>query len=557
MDFSQIAVFFGVAALFGIIVKRFRQPILIGYLFAGFLLALLGILGDAAIVENLGKIGVALLLFLVGLEMNLREIPTIGKAAVFTGLGQIAFTFSVGLLLGLGLGFSLVVSAYLAIAVSFSSTIIIVKLLSEKNALGSLYGKISVGFLLVQDLVAILILIFLAGLGRGGIGVGDIGLMAVKATVLLVLVWGLSKRILPLLFERFVADSQELLFIVSIAWALGIAALVAGPFGFTLEIGGFLAGLALSNLPEHLEIASRTRPLRDFFLTVFFLSLGANLVAEGATAVILPAAFYSTLVLIGNPIIVMIVMGFLGFRRRTSFLSSVTVAQISEFSLIVVAMGRSLGHLDNSHVALTVMVAAVTMTASTYLILGAESIFKKIKGGLGIFERRKTSEIFVSPESRLRDHAILVGALRTGSRILSLLKKEEIDYLVVDFNPEIFKKLVADKHPVIFGDISDPEILEVAAVENAKIVISTIDSFSDNLVLLEYVKKLKNRPATIFTSVARKEAVKLYENGADYVIVPDVVAGDHIRHLIRTYGMGKKRLSKVGESHFRRLLSLT
>jgi len=553
MDFSQIAILLSTAAIFGILVKRLRQPILIGYLFAGFLLAVTGLLKDNTLVEGLGKVGVALLLFLVGLEMNVRELPTVGKAAFYTGIGQIVFTFGVGMLLGILLGFNLVTSSYLAIAVSFSSTIIIVKLLSEKNALGSLYGKISVGFLLVQDFVAIVILIFLSGFGRGGIEFADLSSLAIKALLLLATLWILSKKILPNLFEKYVANSSELLFIVSIAWALGLSALVT-KIGFTLEIGGFLAGLALSNLPEHLEIASRTRPLRDFFLTIFFLGLGSNLVVGNLSEILLPAIIYSLLVLVGNPIIVMIVMGFLRFKRRTSFLASVTVAQISEFSLIVVAMGYSLGHISQSHVALTVTIAAITMTMSTYLILGADKLYLKIKDNLKIFERKNTQEISLLKDEVLEDHIVLIGCYRTGYRLLSLFKKKNISFVIVDFNPEVYKKLTAENYPVIFGDIADPEILEAVSLDKAKLIISTIDGLTDNLVLLEYIRKLAKKPLSIFTASTRTNALKFYESGANYVIVPDVVAGDHIRHIIKTYGFSGDKLAKVGKNHFNRLI---
>ncbi|KKQ51692.1 MAG: Sodium/hydrogen exchanger [Candidatus Woesebacteria bacterium GW2011_GWB1_39_10b] len=553
MDFSQIAILLSTAAIFGILVKRLRQPILIGYLFAGFLLAVTGLLKDNTLVEGLGKVGVALLLFLVGLEMNVRELPTVGKAAFYTGIGQIVFTFGVGMLLGILLGFNLVTSSYLAIAVSFSSTIIIVKLLSEKNALGSLYGKISVGFLLVQDFVAIVILIFLSGFGRGGIEFADLSSLAIKALLLLATLWILSKKILPNLFEKYVANSSELLFIVSIAWALGLSALVT-KIGFTLEIGGFLAGLALSNLPEHLEIASRTRPLRDFFLTIFFLGLGSNLVVGNLSEILLPAIIYSLLVLVGNPIIVMIVMGFLRFKRRTSFLASVTVAQISEFSLIVVAMGYSLGHISQSHVALTVTIAAITMTMSTYLILGADKLYLKIKDNLKIFERKNTQEISLLKDEVLEDHIVLIGCYRTGYRLLSLFKKKNISFVIVDFNPEVYKKLTAENYPVIFGDIADPEILEAVSLDQAKLIISTIDGLTDNLVLLEYIRKLAKKPLSIFTASTRTNALKFYESGANYVIVPDVVAGDHIRHIIKTYGFSGDKLAKVGKNHFNRLI---
>ncbi|MFC1710400.1 cation:proton antiporter, partial [Patescibacteria group bacterium] len=457
MDFSQIAILLVVAATFGIVAKRFRQPILIGYLFAGFVLALLGILNDTSLIVGLGKVGIALLLFLVGLEMNLKELPSIGKVALFTGLIQMSFTFTAATLIAILLGFSVVPAAYIGIAMSFSSTIIIIKLLSEKNDLGSLYGKIAVGFLLVQDLVAILILVFLSGLNGGGNNITSYLLIAVKAIVLLGAVWFLSKKFLPKFFERYIAQSQELLFIVSIAWALGVASLVAGPFGFTLEVGGFLAGLALSNLPEHLEIASRVRPLRDFFLTIFFLGLGSSLVVTGVSGVILPALIFSVLVLIGNPIIMMSVLGFMRFKKRTSFLASVTVAQISEFSLIIVGVGATLGHLTDQHVALTVIVAAITMTASTYLILGANKVYLRLQDKLTIFERKNPKEnVLIEREEKLKDHIILVGCDKTGRSLLTLLKKKKISYLIIDFNPSVVEGLIALKEPVIFGDIGDP-----------------------------------------------------------------------------------------------------
>lgn len=554
MDFSQISLLLVVAAFSGIVVKRFKQPILIGYLFAGFVLATTGILKDHQLVDNLGKVGVALLLFLVGLEMNIRELPTIGRVALFTGIGQIVFTFSIGLVIGLLLGFDFVVASYIAIAVSFSSTIIIIKLLSEKNTLNSLYGKISVGFLLVQDFVAILILIFLAGAGRGGMGGLDFLLIFIKAVGLLGAVWFLSKKILPRLFEKFVATSPELIFIVSIAWALGLSSLVAGPLGFTLEIGGFLAGLALSNLPEHLEIGARTRPLRDFFLTLFFLSLGANLVVDDISKVFLPAVIFSTLVLIGNPLIVMSILGFMRFKKRTSFLSSIAVAQISEFSLIVVAMGVSLNHLQKEHLALTVMVAAITMTISTYLILGAEKVYTKIKDKLSVFERKNPKDLYYLKEEVFNDHVVLVGCLRTGARLLPFFKKNNIPYVIVDFNPEIQKRLAAGNHPVIFGDITDPEILEAAQVDKARLIISTIDGLSENLVILERLSGLRKKPLSLFTTVTRSNALKMYEKGADYVVVPEVVAGDHIRNLLKIYGIRSERLRKAGRNHFNRLI---
>jgi Kef-type K+ transport system membrane component KefB/voltage-gated potassium channel Kch len=557
IEFSQIALLLVVAAVFGTVAKVLRQPLLVGYLLAGFLLYSLGFLDNHDQLELLGQIGVALLLFLLGIEMNLKELPSIGKIALFTGLGQIIITGGVGFVLASLLGFETLPSIYIAIALAFSSTIIIVKLLSEKKDLRSLYGKISIGFLLVQDFVAMIILMFLSGIGGDSLGGQDYIFIGVKVLLLFAGVWFMSRKFMGKVFDKLVATSTELLFIVSIAWALGIASFVAGPMGFTLEVGGFLAGLALSNLPEHLQIVSRTKPLRDFFLTIFFLLLGAQLGVGESLIYILPLSLVlAAFVLVGNPIIVMSIMGFLGYRKRTSFMSGLTVAQISEFSFILMAMGLSLGHVSGQDVAIVIMVGVITMVASTYLILGADGVYAKIGGMLSLFERRRTKEdAFINVgDIALSRHIVLVGCDRTGKRLVTYFVKNAISFLIVDFNPEVFRRLTAENVNVIFGDIHDPEIIEASNIAGARMVISTVSNLSDNLALLENIRAMDEKPVTIITSASRNEAVKLYEAGASYVIVPEIVAGEFIIQLFSSYGTSPARYEKLGKHHFNRLI---
>lgn len=553
MDFTQIALLVVAAATAGIIARLIKQPLLIGYIFAGFLLSLLGFIPHSEGLSELGQIGVTLLLFLVGLEMKLSEIKTIGKIALLTGIAQIVFTSSIGFLLAMLFGFSTLASVYIAIALTFSSTIIIIKLLSEKRDLGSLYGKIAVGFLLVQDLVAVLILMFLAGLSTGDLSTQNIALMVIKGSALLLGMIVLSKYILPPLFSKIIDKSQELLFIAGIAWALGIALLVEGPLGFSLEIGGFLAGLALSNLPDHTQLAAKTKPLRDFFLTLFFLLLGTNLVTGSLGAVLIPSIVFSAFVLIGNPLIVMAVMGALGHKKRTSFLASVTVAQTSEFSLILMAMGLTLGHVTDSEVAMLILVSIITMTASTYLILGSEKVYEFIKPALSIFERKKTTEIVFGDGQELKDHIILIGCDRTGRTLLPLLKKQSRDFIVIDFNPDIINKLSKRRIPCIFGDSMDPEIMELAQLDKASLVISTTTDPADSKVLLQNLKRKKNKPVVILKANNQKEALEYYQRGASYVIVPEITAGEHLKHLLKMYGIKSKRISELGASHERKI----
>lgn len=555
MEFSQISLLLVVAAGAGIVAKYLKQPLLIGYLFAGFALAALGIVTDVGVFSGLGQIGVTLLLFLVGLEMNLRELPSIGRVALIVGIGQVAFTSLLGFLLSVLLGFAVLPSIYIAIALSFSSTIIVVKLLGEKNDLASLYGRIATGILLVQDFVAFVLLIFLSGLGKGDLSFVNLFVISFKAIALFILVWALSKKILPNIFEKFVATSPELLFIGSIAWALGASSFVAGPLGFSFEIGGFLAGLALSNLPEHLQIASRTRPLRDFFLTIFFLLLGTAILFGNIGTILVPSLVLSLFVLVGHPVIVMIILGMLGYKKRTSFLAGFTLAQISEFSFILMAMGLVLAHVTETEVATVVMVGAITMTTSTYLILGAEKLYSRLKNYLSIFEKKITYESALMQETSLSDHIILIGSGRTGRNLLSFFLKKKWLFLVVDNNPNVFHRLTAERTPVLFGDIGDEEVLDLAKVDRARLVVSTVSELNENLNLLERIRALKIRPLTIFTASTREEAIKYYEKGAAYVMVPQTVAGEHLRYLFRTYGLSSERFHKIGKGHFNRLIS--
>ncbi len=554
MDFTQIALLLVVAALFGVAVKYLKQPPFIGYLFAGATLAYLGLIHNLTAVDSLAKVGITLLLFLVGLEMDLKELPTIGKTSILVGLGQIFVTFVLGFLLSMILGLSSITSFYIAIALTFSSTIVVVKLLSERRDLNSLYGKITVGILLIQDLVAILVLVFLSGLG-GGVDPLKIVLTFVKVIVLFILVWISSKKILPLIFGKFVAGSPEMLFVGSIAWALGFAALASGPLGLTPEIGGFLAGLSLSNLPEHFGISSKTKPLRDFFLTIFFLTLGMQIVIGNISHIILPAIIFSLFVLIIHTLVTILLMGILRYKKRTSFLTAVSLAQISEFSFIIMAAGLRLGVVNVNLVSIIVLVGVITMTASSYLISSGGIIYTKVKDYLKIFERKDFREEILLGENDFDNHVILIGCGRIGKTLLSFFKKSQTSLLVIDYNPKVFARLTSDKIPSLLGDIEDLEVLELAKIEKSRIVISTIANLNDDLALLAHIKSLRSRPMVIVKAASREEAVKLYESGATYVLLPEVVAGEYLRHIFSSHGLGESRLTKMGKNHFSRLIN--
>ncbi len=540
--FSEIALVVVLAAVFGLIAHYFKQPTIVGYLFAGITLSLLISEDLKIILSAFSDIGIALLLFMVGLEMNISGLKEIGRPAIYTGIGQIVFTFTIGLFILKFLGFALIPSIYISIALTLSSTIIVIQLLSQKRDLQSLYGKIVVGFLLMQDFIAILALMFLAGLKNLG---PDASLVVVLGTFTLSLAKGFFLIVLTLIFSKYIfpkaldylGKSQELLFLFGNAWGLGLAALMAAPFiGFSKEMGGFLAGLALANSIENFQISSRIRPIRDFFIMAFFVLLGSELVLGDISSILAPTILLSLFVLVGNPIIVFVIMAVLGYRSRTSFLASLTVAQISEFSLIIAAMGSksNLGHLSDSDVSLITLVGVITITASSYLIMHGDKIYDIFKPYLKAFEfRRAVIDDMDGAGASYANHVVLAGVHRMGSNIVSALRAIEESFVAIDFDPEVVEKLKAKHIPVVYGDIADDDIKERSALGRARVLISTIPDLHDNMLLIDYMKRENPKAIKILTAENEWEAKDLYAAGADYVILPHFIGGLQIAQAIK------------------------
>jgi len=533
--YTELTLIIVLAAGLSIFFRFLRQPPVLAYILAGVILGPLGVihLQGKEVITSLAEIGITLLLFMLGLELRFSELRSVGKVSIITGLAQILFTSVVGYSLSIFLGFSPIVSLYVSIALTFSSTIIIVKLLSDKKDLQSLYGKISVGFLLVQDFVAIVALIFLSGFTGGGpFSLLEFFTIILKAVVLFGWVILLSWHFLPYLINK-ISHSPETLFLFSIAWAFGLSALVTSPLiGFSIEIGGFLAGLALANSLENYQIISRVRPLRDFFITIFFVTLGTRLLISDFSEILIPGVILSAFVLIGNPIIVMIIMGALGYRKRTGFMAGLTVAQISEFSLILMIMGNRIGHVSDQAVSLVTFVGAVTFVISTYMILNNNYLYKLLSPFLDIFERSNVREKRITAE-KIKDHVVLIGVRRMGESILEALKKDEKTKIVaVDFNPDIVEALKEDGVISFYGDIADEEIQELAQIDKAKLVISTVSDLEDNLLLLKSIKNLKKKPKVVLLALEKHEARELYKEGADYVVIPHIAGGHHLAKIL-------------------------
>lgn len=532
--FVDVALILSLTAIFAAIFGRFRQPLLLAYLLVGILAASSGAFGQLTkgpTLDFMAELGIAFALFLIGLELKFSSIKQIGRAAVAIGLGQITFTTLIGFFISRFIGFSVTEAAFIAVALTFSSTIIVIKMLEQKRDLDSLYGKIAIGFLIVQDFFAVGALIFVASIGKGG-GAGEFITTAVSGIALVGVILFLNKYILQNVFDRL-AKNTEVLFLGSISWALIFAA-VSATLGFSIEIGAFLAGLGLASLREKQQIASWIRPLRNLFIILFFLSLGLKLSITTIISLAGLVAVLSLFVLVGNPLIVITIMGLMGFRARTAFLVATSTAQISEFSLIFVLLGNKLGLIGERVVNTTIAVALVTIVLSTYLMMHSSKIYRRISPALKIFQRKNLTEKLIEEDREFSDHIVLVGMGRLGTNILQSLRKRGKDVVVVDFDPDVVKKLDNLQIPVLYGDISDPEIFEKAMGKNPQLIISTVFDEEDTNTILEEAKKLPKKIPVVVTSPTINEALNYYKKEAAYVIIPRVLSS----FLVEKYLIG-------------------
>ncbi len=545
--FAEVAVLLVMAAGIGLVGTLLRQPLIVSFIAVGLVAgpSAFDVVRSDEKIELLSQLGIAVLLFLVGIKLDVKLIRSLGAVSVLTGLGQVGFTAFFGYLIGLALGLDPVTSLYVAVALTFSSTIIIVKLLSDKREIDALHGQIALGFLIVQDLVVVLAMIVLSAIGIGAAGEDG---AAGGGAILWVLGAGLGLVAVVVLFVRYLADPlterlarvPELLVIFAIALAALFAAF-GDVVGLGKEVGGLLAGVALASTPYRETIAARLAPLRDFLLLFFFIALGSALDLSLLGAHVAGAAVFSLFVLIGNPLIVLVIMGAMGYRKRTGFLAGLTVAQISEFSLIFVAMGVSLGHVTEDALGLVTMVGLVTIAASTYMITWSHHLYALCEPLLGPFERRGTPREATDAAAQAAGgyRIVVFGLGRFGTAIGMRLQKRGIPVLGVDFNPLAIRRWRDLGLPARFGDATDPEFMADLPLRGADWLVSAVPtlppglSHEDNRLTLVQLARgtgFGGRVAVASHSTGDTEALRAA--GADMVLEPFQDAADRAVEIL-------------------------
>jgi Kef-type K+ transport system membrane component KefB len=528
--FYELAFILLLAAVLGALGKVLKQPLIVTFILLGIIVgpSVLDVVHSKDKIYLLAEVGISILLFIVGLKLDLRLIKSIGKVALTTGLGQVFFTSAVGYLIGLVLGFSHLHSFYIAVALTFSSTIIIVKLLSDKREIDSLHGQIAIGFLIVQDMVVILVMIILSAIGQTV--ETSVAANMFRTLFLSILLVGFTLVMMKWVIPKvtfYLAKSTELLSLFAISWALTLAS-VGEIIGFSAEVGAFLAGVSLASTPFKEAISSRLTSIRDFLLLFFFVNLGANLNLEAIGGQIGPAIIFSLFVLIGNPIIVLILMGLMGYRKRTSFLAGLTVAQISEFSLIFAALGLQIGHLNENIVGLITLVGLLTIGISTYLIIYSYQIYEFIAPALSIFQKKTPTQNEDSAILLGEYDLIIFGIGRFGSKLAYYLdQRKEISYLGVDFDPNLVRRWQSEGKPVIYGDLEDPDILEQIPWNKAKCILSTIPDAQQSVRLIDGLNQNGFRGKIFVTATQDKELELLGAISENQILMPHRMAAEN------------------------------
>jgi Kef-type K+ transport system membrane component KefB/Trk K+ transport system NAD-binding subunit len=522
--FEQLAAILVVSALAALLAVLLRQPILLGLLIAGIALGP-GVLGLVRIDESitlLAEVGIALLLFLVGLKLDVRIVARLGPVALVVGLTQIVLTFLLGLGIAAAFGRTGITAVYLGLALTFSSTVVVVKLLTDVRMIDRLHGRLAVGILVIQDIVVVLAMIALtATAGDGALAIGEfVG----------VLLRGVVFVLASLVLGRFVATptmhllgrQAELLVLGAIAWAVSFGAL-STILGFSAEVGAFLAGMALASTPYREAISGRLTPLRDFLLLFFFIEIGAGIDPASLRAGLPIALTLSAAALVAKPIIVTGLLSLAGHRQKVSLATGITLAQISEFSLILVALGVAQGSVGSDIAGIVTTTALITIAISSQMIARTERLVDRLSSRLPRLERRVAGRADLEDGPPLRPDVIVVGLGRFGSTVVEELLDRGEHVVGVDFDP----RAVAEGRlgiPILYGDADDPSLGEHLPLEGSRWVVSTLRSLEANLTLVRSLR-LNGYPGAIaVASEDPADCERLRAAGADVTIQPLHVA---------------------------------
>ncbi len=547
--FLQLSMVIVLGAVVSVIMRVLRQPLILGYI-------LTGVLAGPAVFNLLrldtfdafASIGIALLLFIIGLGMNMAVIKRLGGTVFLAAAVELVVIGSVGFVVSSLLGFSVKEAFITGLCLFFSSTIIIVKILTDKKEQNRLHGQIAIGIILLDDIVATLALLFVAAGKEHGISASQLGLLALQGVLLTAFMIIMSSLLLPRIV-RFVANSQEMLFLFAVGWGFGVASLFELA-GFSIEIGALFAGVSLAGLPYAQEIEARLKPLRDFFVVLFFIVLGKSLTLNGISEALVPALALSAVVIVLKPATIVSILGAMGYSKRVSFMAGINLSQISEFSIVLMVLAATTGVVSSELSTVITLVAIITIASATYLTHYDHALFRLFdRWRLAMFERTSRDERRRAPGYQL----VLIGYNRGGHEFIKTFQQLHRRYTVVDYDPTTIELLQQKHIPCLYGDATDTELLDEIGIHTAKLIISTISDFETNQQLVRHLNLLNPEIVIVCNANSYEEALQLYELGSSYVIIPHHASSEHLNSLIQRNGIDRRHFDRYRAKHLQKL----
>jgi Kef-type K+ transport system membrane component KefB len=530
--FVQVAAILLASAVGGAIAVWLRLPLVIAYVVVGVLVgpSAADLVEPGGELELLAQLGIALLLFVVGLKLDIHVIRTLGPIALVAGGAQVALTATGGFLLALLLGLDATPALYVGIGVALSSTIIVVKLLTDRRELDDLHGRLALGILIVQDLVVVVVMIAVTASGEaGGSTAGALLDVLLKGTAFLVVLALLMRWALTPLLHRL-ARLPDLLVLFAIAWAIALGA-VGEELGFGVEVGAFLGGVSLASTPYREAIGSRLVTIRDFLLLFFFIDLGSKVDVGPLADQLWIAAVLSAFVLVVKPLIVTALLGAARYRKRVSLATGLALAQVSEFSLILGALGLRVGHIDAETTSILTAAALVTIAVSAYVYPSADRIADRLGRPLALFERQVPRAEDAPAEER-RPTVIVLGLGRYGEGIVEGLRQRGVDVLGVDFDPVALGRWSEQGVDVLYGDAEDPELPQLLPLPDRGLVVSTVRRVDANLALLHALSQHGYTGNVAVAAHRAPDVLRLTTAGAHHVLMPYASAARDVVDLI-------------------------
>jgi Kef-type K+ transport system membrane component KefB len=535
------------AAIFGYLCYLVRQPVILGYIIAGIIIGPhlgLGWVNNPEAINFSSELGLVALMFMVGLELDIRKIVQSGKVILIAAVAQFVICVALGIAFFMIPGYSMgnhLAIIYLAVTFAFSSTMIVVKLLYDKFELDTLPGRITLGVLVLQDIWAILFLAIQPNLDNPQIG--TIAFSFLQGIALVGFCYLMRRYVLPRLFKK-IAKNPELIVVTALGWCFLVSWFSNDVAHLSRAMGALIAGVTLSTLPYRAEISDRVTNIRSFFLILFFVSLGLKITTPSLNILLL-SILASVFLVVSRFISLFLPLLFMKKGIRVSFLVPLNIAQISEFSLVIVALGVSFGHIDQSVMTIILLTLMITFTASTYMIAYSHKLYlisDRILKKLGFKD--------IHPEGKEKpgtsgEHAvypiIFLGFYKIASSLLFALEEQDPTIkdkiLVIDFNPEVCQELNRRGIKCLFGDLANTGTLTGAGLESAKLVISSIPDTilkgTNNTSILNYVKRVNPKARVIVTAERIHAAEKLWDSGADFVILPQVEISSRLAIVVQ------------------------